>query len=85
LLKLLAKKGSKEILLELRKEPRRFKELKELLTPKINERTLARRLIELETAGLLSRKVSAKRPPSTIYELTERGKEALKLIIKLEK
>jgi DNA-binding HxlR family transcriptional regulator len=85
LLKLLAKKGSKEILLELRKEPRRYKELEELLTPKINKRTLARRLIELETAGLISRRVSAERPPSTTYELTAKGKEALKLIIKLEK
>ncbi|MEM2144349.1 MAG: helix-turn-helix domain-containing protein [Candidatus Jordarchaeaceae archaeon] len=84
-MKIIAKKGSEEVLLALQKGPRKFKELEEALAPKINRRTIARRLIELETAGLILRKISAYRPPSTTYELTEKGKETLKLIIKLEK
>ncbi|MEM3827952.1 MAG: helix-turn-helix domain-containing protein [Conexivisphaerales archaeon] len=82
---MLAKKGCEEVLLALQKGPRKFNELEELLTPKINRRTLARRLVELERAGLIARRVSPDRPPSTMYELTRKGKEVLRLIIKLEK
>jgi DNA-binding HxlR family transcriptional regulator len=85
LLKLLAKKGSKEILMELQRRPKRFNELEESLKSKINKRTLSRRLKELETAGLVLREVSAERPPSTTYKLTPKGIEALRLVIKLER
>jgi len=85
LLKTIAKKGGEEILLELLRGPKRFKELEESLMPKTNRRTIARRLKELETTGLISRTVSTERPPSTTYELTDKGKEILKLIIKLRK
>ena len=51
----------------------RFNEFKQALDG-IPPRTLAQRLVELEDAGLLERRVIDARPPRVEYVLTERGR-----------
>jgi DNA-binding HxlR family transcriptional regulator len=51
----------------------RFNEFKQALGT-IPPRTLAQRLVELEDAGLLERRVIDARPPRVEYVLTERGR-----------
>jgi DNA-binding HxlR family transcriptional regulator len=50
----------------------RFNELKQAVG-EIPPRTLAQRLVELEKAGLLERRVFDARPPRVEYRLTEDG------------
>lgn len=51
----------------------RFNEFKQALG-QIPPRTLAQRLVELEEAGVLERRVVDARPPRVEYVLTERGR-----------
>jgi DNA-binding HxlR family transcriptional regulator len=51
----------------------RFNEFKQAL-PEIPPRTLAQRLVELEAAGILERRVIDSRPPRAEYRLTEEGR-----------
>ena len=51
----------------------RFNEFKQSLG-EIPPRTLAQRLVELEEAGVLERRVIDARPPRVEYVLTERGR-----------
>ncbi len=57
----------------------RFNEFRQVL-PEIPPRTLAQRLLELEDAGLLERRVLASRPPRVEYRLTARGRR-LKAVV----
>ena len=50
----------------------RFNELKQAVG-EIPPRTLAQRLVELEQAGLLERRVIDARPPRVEYTLTDEG------------
>ena len=50
----------------------RFNELRQAVG-EIPPTTLAQRLVELESAGLLEREVLDARPPRVEYRLTERG------------
>ena len=58
---------------------KRFSELRRLL-PGITQKMLAQQLRELESHGLLSRKVYPQVPPKVEYTLTERG-QSLKPIV----
>ena len=51
----------------------RFNELKQSLG-EIPPRTLAQRLVELEEAGVLERRVIDARPPRVEYRLTDEGR-----------
>jgi DNA-binding HxlR family transcriptional regulator len=51
----------------------RFNEFKHAVG-RIPPRTLAQRLVELEQAGILERRVVDARPPRVEYVLTERGR-----------
>jgi DNA-binding HxlR family transcriptional regulator len=51
----------------------RFNEFRQAAGP-IPPRTLAQRLVELEEAGVLERRVLDSRPPRVEYVLTERGR-----------
>jgi len=51
----------------------RFNEFKQALGT-IPPRTLAQRLVELEAAGVLERRVIDARPPRVEYRLTEEGR-----------
>ncbi|MHB1243982.1 MAG: winged helix-turn-helix transcriptional regulator [Gaiellaceae bacterium] len=57
----------------------RFNELKQAVGA-IPPRTLAQRLVELEAAGVLERRVLDTRPPRVEYRLTEDGLR-LKLVV----
>jgi DNA-binding HxlR family transcriptional regulator len=60
-------------------EPRRFGELRHDI-PRISARVLSARLRELESRGLVSRRVLATSPPSAEYALTPLGRELLPAI-----
>ncbi len=82
-----SKKWSYEILSTLKDGSKRFNELmKPTNDPKItiNSRTLADRLKELEEQGLIFREIVSGRPPTSIYKLSDKGKKALDLIVKLK-
>ncbi len=81
----LNKKWSDKILLSLQNKSKRFNEImKDLSGEKnISSRSLADRLKDLEGQGLVLREIIKGRPPSTIYIITEKGKKALELVIKL--
>ena len=51
----------------------RFNEFKQAVGP-IPPRTLAQRLVELEEAGVLERRVIDARPPRVEYRLTDEGR-----------
>jgi DNA-binding HxlR family transcriptional regulator len=57
----------------------RFNELKQAVGA-IPPRTLVQRLVELEQAGMLERKVLDSRPPRVEYRLTDEGRR-LKLVV----
>lgn len=87
LLKLLGSKGAMEILLILENGPRYFNELAENVrigTRLISQRTLNRRLKELEGARLVTRKVLRDRPPRTLYQLSKTGRRTLDKVLSLE-
>lgn len=60
-------------------QPRRFGELR-VDIPRISARVLSARLRELESKGLVARRVMPTSPPSVEYELTELGRELLPAI-----
>ena len=57
-------------------EPRRFGELRHDI-PRISARVLSARLRELESRGMIKRRLLDTSPPSAEYELTELGQELL--------
>lgn len=62
---------------------RRFNELRRLL-PGITQRMLTLQLRELETSGLLTRKVYAQVPPKVEYSLTELGRQLEPVLLGLK-
>jgi DNA-binding HxlR family transcriptional regulator len=60
-------------------QPRRFGELR-IDIPRISARVLSARLRELESKGVVSRRVMPTSPPSVEYELTELGRDLLPAI-----
>ncbi len=61
------------ILFRVLEETRRFNELRRLM-PGLTQRMLTNQLRELESDGLISRKVYAEVPPKVEYSMTEFGK-----------
>ena len=67
------------VLWYLRKDARRFSELKRQI-PQITEKMLSLQLKELEKDGIIRRKVYAEVPPKVEYNLTEEGKTLLPVL-----
>ncbi len=67
------------VLWYLRKESKRFSELKRHI-PDITEKMLSMQLKELEKDGILHRKVYAEVPPRVEYSLTQEGKTLLPVL-----
>jgi DNA-binding HxlR family transcriptional regulator len=85
-LSVLCGKWATEILMALSETSMRFSELTKKLSTsekRISSRILADRLRELEDENLIIREISDSRPPKTIYKLSNKGKEAIKLTNKL--
>ncbi|UZR96434.1 winged helix-turn-helix transcriptional regulator [Chondrinema litorale] len=67
------------ILWRLQNSPQRFSELKNDI-PHITDKMLTSQLRELESKGMINRKVYAVVPPKVEYTLTEKGKKAIPVI-----
>lgn len=67
------------VLWYLRKEPKRFSELKRHI-PGITEKMLSLQLKQLEKDGIISRKVFPEVPPRVEYTFTEEGKTLIPAI-----
>ncbi|MDR3445432.1 MULTISPECIES: winged helix-turn-helix transcriptional regulator [Dyella] len=67
------------VIWQLSGEPRRFGELRHDI-PRISARVLSARLRELESRGLVMRRVLDTSPPSAEYSLTPLGRELLPAI-----
>lgn len=61
---------------------KRFNELQKLLT-KVTQRTLTNQLRELESDGLVHRKVYAQVPPKVEYSLTDKGRSLEPVLINM--
>ncbi len=68
------------ILYHLLERTYRFGELKQIM-PGITQHTLTKQLRELESAGIVNRKVYAEVPPRVEYSLTERGNSLRDIIL----
>lgn len=67
------------VLWYLRKDKKRFSELKELI-PDITDKMLSLQLRALEEDGMIKRKVYPEVPPRVEYELTAEGKSLIPLL-----
>ena len=63
-------------------EPVRFNQMQRYLG-RVADKTLSQNLKELETDGLISRKMYAEIPPKVEYSLTERGRSLMSVLDKL--
>ncbi len=72
------------VLWYLRKEAKRFSELKRLI-PGITEKMLSLQLRDLEKDGLIERKIFAEVPPRVEYKLTREGRTLLPLLEEIAK
>ncbi len=70
---LLGKRWTGLIIRVLLDEPKRFKDISELI-PNVSDRMLSERFKELEAAGIIARHVYPETPVRIQYELTEKGK-----------
>jgi DNA-binding HxlR family transcriptional regulator len=67
------------VIWNLRDSVKRFRELKRILVT-INDKMLSQVLKELETQGVVSRKVYEVVPPKVEYSLTKEGKKLLPIM-----
>lgn len=72
-IEMIGKRWSGAIIWALDDGPMRFAELKRAV-PGLSDRLLSRRLRELETDGMISRRVEDGFPVKVTYELTEKGR-----------
>lgn len=72
-LKILGGKWKILILWHLKDKARRFSELKRLI-PEISEKVLTQQLRELESDGIVNRKVYSDVPPKVEYSFTDYGR-----------
>jgi DNA-binding HxlR family transcriptional regulator len=73
------KKWSMPVVAALDGRRRRFSELREAL-PAVSPRALALALKDLETAGLVGRRVTHDYPPATVYRLTTAGRRVARVL-----
>ena len=71
------------IIYALNDETLRFSQLLDRLQPRITQRMLTKQLRQLETDGLIIRKVYTQVPPKVEYSLTELGKSLMPILDQL--
>lgn len=67
----------------LKEKPYRFGEIKKILSD-VSQSSLTKQLRELESDGLIKRKIFPEVPPKVEYSLTEKGKKLIPILINLE-
>ena len=72
------------VLWYLRKDKKRFSELKRLI-PNITEKMLSLQLKDLENDGIVKRKIYAEVPPKVEYYLTDFGKTLIPMLEEIAK
>lgn len=81
-IRIIGRKWTILILYNLLNSPRRFGELQKTLKG-ISPKTLSLRLTELESDGLISKKIYAEVPPRVEYTLTHKGETLNEIICKM--
>lgn len=76
---ILGSKWTALILRDLSTSPKRFKDFESSLTG-ISPRTLSQRLDELETEGIITKKIYAEVPPRVEYTLTTKGHDLMPIL-----
>ncbi len=71
------------VLYALNEKTLRFNEILKVIQPKITQRMLTKELRELESDGLVTRKVYPVVPPKVEYSLTETGKSLMPILDQL--
>ncbi|BDU39217.1 winged helix-turn-helix transcriptional regulator [Vibrio nigripulchritudo] len=82
-MRLLSGKWKASIIYQLKDEPVRFNDLARLLSG-ASKKIIDQRLKELESEGVIVRKVISERPIAVTYELTEFGRTALRILEELK-
>lgn len=82
-IELVGRRWSGTILRALLGGPLRFSEISGAI-PEISDRSLSLRLKELESEGLLTRRVEPAQPVSVSYELTDKGRDLETVIAAVE-
>ncbi len=71
------------VLYQLKEGTLRFSQVLAKVQPRITQRMLTKELRELESDGLITRKVYAEVPPRVEYSLTERGESLIPILDQL--
>lgn len=80
---ILGKKWTSLIIYVLLGGPKRFKEIKELI-PEMSDKMLTDRMKELETFGIVERRVYPETPVRIEYVLTDKGKSLEGVIAEIQ-
>lgn len=80
----LARKWALDIVSALLRGPRRFSELRTEI-PGLGDTVLSRRLAELESSGIVSRRQYSEIPPRVVYSLTAAGRALERIIAEIER
>ncbi len=83
-IELVGKRWTGSIIQALMEGPRRFMELRGAVAG-LHDRLLSERLKELETEGLVQRRVYAETPVRIEYELTEKGRDLQRVVTEVHK
>jgi DNA-binding HxlR family transcriptional regulator len=78
-IELIGKKWTGAIIRALMRGPRRFSEILDSV-PRLHDRVLSERLRELETEGVIQRRVYPEIPVRIEYELTAKGRDLEKVV-----
>lgn len=78
-MEIIGNKWTALLLRDLAAGPKRFSELERSLTG-ISPRTLAQRLPDLESHGIITRKTTSETPPHTEYTLTKKGEDLIPIL-----
>ncbi len=83
-IELVGKRWTGSIIQALMEGPRRFMELRGAVAG-LHDRLLSQRLKELESEGLVRRRVYAETPVRIEYELTEKGRDLEKVVTEVHR
>ncbi len=83
-IELIGKRWTGAIVRALMDGPRRFSELLEAV-PGLHDRLLSERLKELETEGIVERRVYPETPVRVEYELTDKGRDLERVVTEVKR